>query len=73
MPPSRHQQRSWPTAEEREARRQLTTQRIRGLSSEDTRRLLEYLMDRNEITGILVHSQEFVDNIKNPEWKPPSW
>ena len=59
--------RVWPSAEEREARRQLTAQRIRELSFEDTKRLLEHLIERNEITGILVHAEKFVDNIANPD------
>lgn len=55
--------RPWPTKEEREARFALTTQRLRALTGEQAKQLLEEMIARNDVTGILVHSEEFVDRI----------
>lgn len=52
-----------PTREEIKAIQQQTTERIRALSGEEAKLLLEHLIERNEVTGILVFAREFVDKI----------
>jgi len=69
----RHNPRTPPslTLEERTARRELTIERLRALSGEQAKQLLERLINRNEVTGICVHSQAFVDAIALGQ-EPPS-
>lgn len=49
------------TLDERKRREQLTTERIRALTSDEMRGLLEALIQRNDVTGILLHAEEYVD------------
>ena len=53
-----------PTQEDREAQLQQTIERIRALTGEQAKQLLEELIARNEITGIAVHAREFVDRLQ---------
>lgn len=59
----RFRQTAWPTKEENAKRTELTIARIRALSGQDAKELLEELIQRNEITGICIHAREFVDNV----------
>jgi hypothetical protein len=52
-----------PTQEEREAQLRQTIERIRALTGEQAKQLLEELIARNEVTGIAVHSREFVERL----------
>jgi len=51
------------TKEELQAIQAITIQRIRALSGEEAKALLEELMAKHEITGILFHSREFIDRL----------
>lgn len=52
-----------PTKEERLAIKAQTTERIRALTGDEAKELLEELIARNEVTGILVFAREFVDKV----------
>lgn len=56
--------------EQQDARRELTFARIRELTGEEAKLLLEALIEKNEITGIAIHSQEFVDKVALNKIKP---
>jgi len=60
--PSR-QKSGWPSKEERDKRRELTISRIRALTGDQAKDLLEDLIARNEFTGICLHACEFVDKV----------
>jgi hypothetical protein len=60
-----------PTREEIDAQRTLTITRIRGLTGEEAKALLEDLIERNESTGIVVNSREFVDKLVMSQVTPP--
>jgi len=70
MPRIRVQQTARPTKEQLDARRELTFARIRSLTGEEAKALLEELIARNEVTGIAVSSQEFVDKVALQKIKP---
>jgi len=52
-------------SQEHEEQLRKTAEDIRKLDGVKAKLLLDYLIEKNEITGVLVHSKEFVDSFLN--------
>jgi len=52
-------------AQEHEEQLRKTAEDIRKLDGLKAKMLLEYLIEKNEITGVLVHSKDYVDSVLN--------